>query len=911
MGMIGAYRYSMEKRLIIDTTRMQGEERSRLMAGLAGPFLVRNDYSGLNSLVRNFMETPDIQEVTIVDPEGRRLVHAVKPSTDEQRIAVAPASIFHNNARLGEIHFTVYPEGMNSRLSAYALSALVEHLFIFIILAGILTYAVTRTVTLPINRLGHAVKDMIDRRDFTRRIETIHRDEIGDLAKGINYLIERLERFVAEMADISSRINTLNPVIVSEVREIKKSAQDSAEAVSSVSASVSEMSASIQSIAENAESLSTSAEETSSAIIEMNASNQEVAGHTNELTMSVEAVTSSVSEMIASILEVADHVEGLSAAAEQTSASAIQIESAVRDVEQTAQESAKLSQQVFREAQDIGATSIRETIHAMDGIKNAVSHYSSLVTRLGQRSQEIGKILGVIVDVAEKTNLLALNASILAAQAGEQGKGFSVVAEEIKGLADRTTASAQDIANLIGSVQKETKEAVHAMTDGLQAVEEGVKRSREADAALNKILSSSTRSAEMATTIERAMAEQTNGIKKVGEAIRNVKQMSEQIMTATHAQTKGTEMILNSTDDMRTIARQVQNAMTEQGRGGKQIAGAADNVTARAGAIAAGTREQRQSILQILESLERIQNLPRQTVTRAESMAAALETLWQQTKQLNREIVTLTIRQDRHAPLSGGLRFSVLASHDPEEVRRRFTPLAEYLSRATKKPVEILPASDTGQLLKDFEERTTHLAFLNPLISIEAQKKIALIPLATALRNELPYFRAAIVTRSDQKIARLEEIKGKRFAFGDKRSASSFMIPRALLAEAGVRLEDLREYAFLGHHDAVAKAVIQGEFDAGGLRETTAKMLAGSGLAIIKSSIEIPEKTIFTSSELDAATRELVRQALLALDTSKNEDALILGEIDNGYSGFVGARDADFEGMKNLLVLLQEKTPSA
>ena len=98
----------------------------------------------------------------------------------------------------------------------------------------------------------------------------------------------------------------------------------------------------------------------------------------------------------------------------------------------------------------------------------------------------------MIVEVTERTNLLALNASILAAQAGEHGRGFAVVAEEIKALADRTAGSAQDITKLITAVQKETKEAVAAMSDSLAAVEEGVQRSQEAGAALDKILASST-----------------------------------------------------------------------------------------------------------------------------------------------------------------------------------------------------------------------------------------------------------------------------------------------------------------------------------------------------------------------------------------------------------------------------------
>jgi methyl-accepting chemotaxis protein len=645
MSLIGTYRYFMEKRAIMASAGAHGEESCKLMAELATPLLLTSDFGGLHYMAQNFMHTPDAQEVTITDAGGRQLVRAARPTLVGKRISVGPFPVLSDQTKLGEIRIAVYPADLEKRLRAYAASTLIEHLFIFVILAVMLTVSVSRTITKPVQELGAALKDVIDRKDFTRRVDAHRRDEIGALAAGVNYLIERLEKFVIDMSAIASRISELSPRIADDTREIKQNADVEATAVVTVTASVEKISSSIRSVAESAESLSTSAEETSSAILEMNASNTEVARHTGELTGSVEEVTTSVMEMIAAIREVASHVETLSSAAEETSASAIQIEATVREVERAAKESARLSQQVSTEARDIGVTSIRETANAVGRIKESVDRYSGLVTRLGKRSEEIGKILGVIVEVTERTNLLALNASILAAQAGEHGKGFSVVAEEIKALADRTAGSARDISKLITTVQKETREAVAAMTDGLTAAEEGVSRSKDAGAALDKILASSGRSAETANMIERAMSEQSRGIKQVTEAVGNVKQMMSQIAAATQAQSKGSEMILGAAEGMRDIARQVKNAMTEQGRGGRQIAEAAENVTSRAGTIAAGTKEQRQVSREILESMERIQDIPRHTMKLMEGLATAVKTLGEQAELLNQELVTMTVRK--------------------------------------------------------------------------------------------------------------------------------------------------------------------------------------------------------------------------------------------------------------------------
>jgi methyl-accepting chemotaxis protein len=633
---------------------MQGEQSGKLMAELSAPYLLRSDISGLHSMAEHFIRLPAAQEITIVDREGRDIIRLAKPVLEKNRFMIGSQPIISENTTLGEVRLAVYPAEQESRLSASLRGALFEYLFIFILLAGILLFSVTRIIITPARGISRALKEVIDRKDFTVRVEAQGRDEIGDLAGSVNNLIANVEQFIVEMSAISTRINELSPTIASETRELRKNAEIESEDTMSVSSSVTEMSSSIQSIAESAESLSVSAEETSSAILEMNASNQEVASHTAVLTSSVEDVTASVAEMISSIRDVAGHVESLSSAAEETSASAIQIEATVREVERAAKESTGLSQQVSREAQDIGVKSIHATIRAIDAIKDTVGKYSDTVTRLGKRSEEIGKILGVIVEVTERTNLLALNASILAAQAGEHGKGFAVVAEQIKALADRTAGSAQDIGKLIASVQREAKEAVSATSGSLIAVEEGVQRSQEAGAALDKILASSSRSAEMATMIERAMTEQFRGIKQVSEAVMNVKQMMEQIAGATQAQTRGTEKILSSAEEMRNIARQVRTAMTEQGRGGKQIAVAADNVTLRAGKIATGSREQRQAIGQILEALERIQDLPRQNLTRVDGLAVALKTIGEQAKLLNQEIVMMnTSKVTDSAGISG------------------------------------------------------------------------------------------------------------------------------------------------------------------------------------------------------------------------------------------------------------------
>jgi methyl-accepting chemotaxis protein len=649
MSLIGAFRFVREKRQIIIDTRAQGEESGRLLAEIAAPLMVSFDYAALQSVAQNFLQTPNAQELVVTDGAGREVVRASRPSLEAERIVLDPFPLTASQTRLGEMRVSVYPANLSARLRAYALSVFIENSVIFLILVGILTVSVSRMVTRPVGELRSALKEAIDRKDFTRRVEAGRSDEIGELGAGVNYLLERLEQFVLDMEAIAVRIGELSPLIARDLADIRQNSHAEATTMADAVLAVQKMSSSARTVADSAGSLSLSAEETSSAILQMNSSNQEVARHSAELTGSIEEVTTSVMEMIATIREVADHVDRVSSVTEETSASAVEIEATVREVERSALESSRLSRQVSGEVRDMGLRSIEDTALAMHRIKQSVTGYSGLVTRLGARSDEIGKILGVIVEVTERTNLLALNASILAAQAGEQGRGFAVVAEEIKALADRTAGSAQDIAKLIASVQKETREAVSAMDASIEAVDEGVSRSEAASGALRKIADSASRSSETANMIERAMSEQSRGIKQVTEAVANVKQMMAQIAMATQAQSKGTEMILTASEGMRDIARRVNTAMVEQERGGRQIAEAAENVTARAGRIASSTREQGEVSGQILESLERVQDLPRQNTQRMESLAEAVRKLQEQAALLNREFVALTVRRSGSA----------------------------------------------------------------------------------------------------------------------------------------------------------------------------------------------------------------------------------------------------------------------
>ena len=312
-------------------------------------------------------------------------------------------------------------------------------------------------------------------------------------------------------------------------------------------------------------------------MLEMVASMEEVSRHTDTLWGSVEETASATHEMVSSINEVDQNVVYLTNFVTETSSSMVQMSASIAQVETNAARSYDLTMAVA-DAAESGMKAVRETIEGMEQIRQSVIGSNAVVSRLGERSVAIGRILNVIEDVAEQTNLLALNAAILAAQAGEYGKGFSVVAAEIRDLSERTASSTRDIGNLIGGVQDEVKNALKTMSDGSRLVEQGVSLSHEAGKALTKILDSATKASGMGKEIASATREQASGSETVTRAVGRLQEMVKQISSATQQQAAGSDHIMKAVESMREVTKYVRQAMVEQKSGSSMISTAAERM---------------------------------------------------------------------------------------------------------------------------------------------------------------------------------------------------------------------------------------------------------------------------------------------------------------------------------------------
>ncbi len=391
-------------------------------------------------------------------------------------------------------------------------------------------------------------------------------------------------------------------------RKLAETTKDELEVAVEAGRRVREVTGTLKEFAHHVETLATSAEESSSSILELTATNDEVAENVGELAGSVRETVSSIEEMTYSIKEVAKNVDALSLTAEETSSSMNEMDVSIDQVQSNANETAKLSEEVASDAER-GAEAILKTIGEIYRIKESSQEAVAVISNLGSRIEAIGQILSVIDDVAEQTNLLALNAAIIAAQAGEHGKGFAVVADEIKDLAERAGSSTKEIADLIKTIQAESKNAVAAVERGAHNVDRGVEVSNEAERALKKILESSTKSTTMVRAIARATVEQAKGSKQVTDAIGRIAETVQQIAAATAQQARGSELIVKSAEKMRLITQHVERSSQEQARGGRQITQAIESISGMVNQLNTGHRGQTRGNEQLLNSADRLEEI--------------------------------------------------------------------------------------------------------------------------------------------------------------------------------------------------------------------------------------------------------------------------------------------------------------
>jgi methyl-accepting chemotaxis protein len=509
-----------------------------------------------------------------------------------------------------------------------------------LLMAVLLAFLMSRQLSVDVGDATGKLSEAMERVASGRlgQVEVFEsEDEFGVLSRSFERMTSAVGAAVGRVAEVADRLEETGEQTARISESVSQGARDQGQGVAQAAESMERISSQVTGIAESAQNLNLTVEESSSSILEMGAAGDELNDTAGVLSSRVDEVFASIEQMMRSVGEVGSNADALSAAATETSSSMVETAQSMAQVDDTAAATAKLSQSVV-EAAEGGRDKVLQTIESIESIRQTTASAEQVIQGLGNRAKEIGSILDVIDDVADETNLLALNAAIIAAQAGEHGRAFSVVADEIKELADRVLSNTKDIGDLIRAVQSESENAVGAMAEGSRSVARGVELSTEAGASLDEITRASREAGDRIHEIVRAVQEQTKASDHVVSMMEQVRTGVDSIRRASEEQGLGNEAIRGSSMTMRDVAQQLRSTTEEQARGSARIRQNIDGVRDAVEAIDASLQLQLSSCQEVQNFVEEVSSRSRANDQSGERMLETTRALLSQAEELRRYV---------------------------------------------------------------------------------------------------------------------------------------------------------------------------------------------------------------------------------------------------------------------------------
>lgn len=249
------------------------------------------------------------------------------------------------------------------------------------------------------------------------------------------------------------------------------------------------------------------------------------------------------------------------------------------------------------------------------------------------------------------------------------------------------------------------------------------------------------------------------------------------------------------------------------------------------------------------------------------------------------------------------IRFGVIPRYNPLVMYKRYQPIMDYLTAETPYRFELKISKDYPEAVRFLQQGVTQVSSLGDVTFAEANTQYAAIPiLKPRNRDGVPFYRSAIIVRADSPLKNITGLRGKSMAFGSSHSTSGNLIPRYLLWNKGVRMQDLSRWENLQHHDAVAKAILKGQFDAGAVKDVVAEKYKSHGLRIIAWSAPIPAVPLVVLKDAPPDFVKTLSAALLKLDRTNRAHQKMMQTWDDEFRyGFAPAAKDDYQGIFHMI----------
>jgi methyl-accepting chemotaxis protein len=449
----------------------------------------------------------------------------------------------------------ILDERRNSDETAGKLTILIALLSTIVALGlGIvIAYWTAHSITEPLSHLMKVAQQIGESGDLDHQINLKRDDEIGQLGQTFG----RMVTYLKEMATVSEAIAGGNLTV-----EVKPRSQND-----TLGKAFAKMVEGLRGLVRNVRDASS---QVASASTQVAGASDESAKISLQTSSAIDEVTSTMHEMSVNVQNMVKSTQVQASSVSETSASIDQMVASIQRVADTAKVLLDISNR-SREEVHSGITTMEKATEGLNKINNTIGSSGQIIGALGQRADDIGKIIEVIDDLAEQTNLLALNAAIEAARAGEHGLGFAVVADEVRKLAEKSAQSTKEISELIQSIQKEARKAVENMDQSTSIVNEGLDLGQELNTALRKISNVVTEVYKFAQEIGAATNEQSHGSTQIARATTRLNEITHEINSAVEEQASGAHAVVKAMERMRELVQQTTSGSTELAASAEQM----------------------------------------------------------------------------------------------------------------------------------------------------------------------------------------------------------------------------------------------------------------------------------------------------------------------------------------------------
>jgi methyl-accepting chemotaxis protein len=449
----------------------------------------------------------------------------------------------------------------------------------------------SRSISKGMGAMARAAEGLAEG-DVDQKLEINSSDEIGQTAGSLRKTIG----YMKDMASVAEAISRGDLTQKVEPRSSKDALGVAFERmIGNLREIVGGVATSATALKDASEQLSSSSEQAGAATTQIATTIQQVAKGNQDQSAAVQESTASVEQLARAIDQIARGSQDQAKSVQKAASSVSQLSASVTQVAAASKEVSAAAQQAHQSATSGGET-VRKTTQGMAAIKSSTDVVATRIAELEKYSEQIGSIVEAIDDIAEQTNLLALNAAIEAARAGEHGRGFAVVADEVRKLAERSSKSTKEIADLIGRVQKGTREAVSATEQGAKEVESGFRLAEQAGEALKEILAAAQAAAGQGAQIASAVSQMEGASQQVVVVMDSVSAVVEESTATTQEMAASSHQVTDAIEKVAAVSEETSAAAEEVSASTEEMSAQVEEVVALAQNLSQLAEELQESV---------------------------------------------------------------------------------------------------------------------------------------------------------------------------------------------------------------------------------------------------------------------------------------------------------------------------